>query len=265
MNGDFGYQAVMARRAEIVKRSVGLDYAEYATGALGFDYERLLVDTGYDIEETRRIQTATGVGGTPLVELGNITALVRATARAGKGARIFVKDEAQNPSGSFKDRRASLSVHEAKRRGFAGVAAATSADTSGGAEWVTIAEPRQVFDLLALQGGATALLGEGEIPADQNPTMWFQRTYFEEAIRSLGWEQNEVGMIWARVDSAEQVPEVMRRIDAMFANSEAETESETEKSFYQNFFGALEGVIAVFEDPSSPRAPARAAGAPPRS
>ena len=47
------------------------------------------------------------------------------------------------------------------------VAAATSADTSGGAEWVTIAEPRQVFDLLALQGGATAILGEGEIPADQ--------------------------------------------------------------------------------------------------
>jgi hypothetical protein len=47
------------------------------------------------------------------------------------------------------------------------VAAATSADTSGGAEWVTVAEPRQLFDLLALQGGATAILGEGEIPADQ--------------------------------------------------------------------------------------------------
>jgi hypothetical protein len=47
------------------------------------------------------------------------------------------------------------------------VAAATSADTSGGAEWVTIAEPRQVFDLLVLQGGATVILGEGEIPAEQ--------------------------------------------------------------------------------------------------
>jgi cysteine synthase len=121
-----GYQAVMARRAEIVKRSAGLDYADYATGMLGFDYERLLADAGYGLEETRRIQAATAVGGTPLVELENIEALVRATAPAGKGARIFVKDEAQNPSGSFKDRRASLSVHEAKRRGFAGVAAATS-------------------------------------------------------------------------------------------------------------------------------------------
>ena len=47
------------------------------------------------------------------------------------------------------------------------VAAATSGDTSGGAEWVTIAEPRQRFDLLALQGGATALVGESDIPADQ--------------------------------------------------------------------------------------------------
>ena len=33
---------------------MGLDYAEYATGALGFDYERLLADTGYGLEETRR-------------------------------------------------------------------------------------------------------------------------------------------------------------------------------------------------------------------
>jgi cysteine synthase len=126
MSGENGYQAVMARRAEIVKRSVGLDYADYATGALGFDYERLLADTGYSTDETRRVQAATAVGGTPLAELGNVTALVRATAPPGKGARIFVKDEAQNPSGSFKDRRASLSVHEAKRRGFVGVTAATS-------------------------------------------------------------------------------------------------------------------------------------------
>jgi cysteine synthase len=126
MSGDTGYESVMARRSDIVKRSVGLDYAKYATSALAFDYERLLADTGYDIEKTRRVQAATAVGRTPLVELRNITFLVRATAPAGKGARIFVKDEAQNPSGSFKDRRASLSVHEAKRRGFVGVAAATS-------------------------------------------------------------------------------------------------------------------------------------------
>ena len=121
-----GYDVIMAEREEIVRASVGLDYAKYAIGALAFDYEGLLADTGYDFDAVHAIQRRTGVGDTPLVELTNITALVRAISAPGKGARIFVKDEAANPSGSFKDRRASVSVHEAARRGYEGVAAATS-------------------------------------------------------------------------------------------------------------------------------------------
>jgi cysteine synthase len=120
------YEAIMAQRGEIMRESVGLDYDRYVTGALAFDYERLLADTGYDLDTARAVQCRTAVGNTPLVELHNITALVRSIARPGRGARIFVKDEAANPSGSFKDRRASLSVHEAKQRGYAGVVAATS-------------------------------------------------------------------------------------------------------------------------------------------
>jgi cysteine synthase len=123
---DDSYAAIMAQRAEIVRASVGLDYEQYATGVLSFDYERLLADTGYDVEAARTVQSQTAVGNTPLVELRNITALVRSVAHSGKGARIFVKDEAANPSGSFKDRRASLSVHRARQQGYAGVAAATS-------------------------------------------------------------------------------------------------------------------------------------------
>jgi cysteine synthase len=121
-----GYQSIMAQRADIMRASLGLDYAQYRTGVLAFDYERLLADTGYDIDTARRVQRQTAVGDTPLVELFNITELARAVAAPGKGARIFVKDEAANPSGSFKDRRASLSVHEAQKRGYAGIAAATS-------------------------------------------------------------------------------------------------------------------------------------------
>jgi cysteine synthase len=120
------YAEVMARRNEIVRASIGLDYGKYAAGALAFDYEGLLADTGYDLAATRAVQERTGVGRTPLVELERLTALARAAARPGHGARIFLKDEAANPSGSFKDRRASLSAHEARRRGFAGIAAATS-------------------------------------------------------------------------------------------------------------------------------------------
>lgn len=126
MTRSAGYQEILNRKGDIVREAIGIDYGDYATGTLAFDYERLLGDTGYDVNTTRAIQSRTAVGDTPLVELENITRLVRTFAGPGKGARIFVKDEAQNPSGSFKDRRASLSIHEAKKRGFRGVVAATS-------------------------------------------------------------------------------------------------------------------------------------------
>lgn len=120
------YHAIMAQRNDIMRRSVGIDYQQYATGVLAFDYEALMADTGYNISRVREIQYRTAVGNTPLVELKNLTRLARMLAKSGYGARIFVKDEAANPSGSFKDRRASLSVYEAKRRGYPGVIAATS-------------------------------------------------------------------------------------------------------------------------------------------
>jgi cysteine synthase len=126
MASSLGYEEIMAIKGKIVRDAIGLDYERYATGVLAFDYERLLADTGYDVDRAREVQERTAVGGTPLIELENITELVRSVARPGKGARIFVKDEAKNPSGSFKDRRASLSVHEAKKCSYPGVAAATS-------------------------------------------------------------------------------------------------------------------------------------------
>jgi len=126
MNPDLSYTTIMAQRDEIMRRSVGIDYAKYASGVLAFDYERLLADTGYDVESAARVQRSTAVGNTPLIELNNLTQLGRAVAKPGKGARIFIKDEAKNPSGSFKDRRAALSVYEAKKRGYGGIVAATS-------------------------------------------------------------------------------------------------------------------------------------------
>lgn len=126
MNEDAAYAAIMSQKAEIIRASVGIDYDRYVTGPLSFDYERMFSDTGYDLDRIRKIQSQTAVGDTPLVELPNVTALVRAVSASGKGARIFIKDEAANPSGSFKDRRASVSVYEAKTKGYPGIAAATS-------------------------------------------------------------------------------------------------------------------------------------------
>jgi cysteine synthase len=120
------YESVMARLPEIVRESVGIDYARHERGAIALDYEGLLAEAGCNADDVRRIQRRTAVGDTPLVELHNLTDLVRAVSAKGRGARLFVKDEAANPSGSFKDRRAALSVHEAISRGRPGVAAATS-------------------------------------------------------------------------------------------------------------------------------------------
>ena len=120
------YAEIMVQRLGILQRSTGLNYASYARGTIAFDYRGLFEDTGYDLETVQKVQSTTAVGNTPLVELHNITALARTIAPAGKGARIFVKDEAANPSGSFKDRRASLSIHAAGQAGYPGVVAATS-------------------------------------------------------------------------------------------------------------------------------------------
>ena len=126
MTLDMSYEAVMGRKNEIMKKAIGIDYSVFESGSLSFDYERMMSEAGYTLDEIRKIQGATGVGNTPLLELRNITALARKYAPAGKGARIFVKDEASNPSGSFKARRAATAVYHAKRHGYKGVIAATS-------------------------------------------------------------------------------------------------------------------------------------------
>lgn len=120
------YNAVMSRKNEIMKKSVGIDYTAFEQGNFAFDYEKMMDESGYKIEDLIKIQSETGVGNTPLLELKNITRLVRMLAPKGKGARIFVKDEACNPSGSFKARRAAVSVYRAQKLGYSGVISATS-------------------------------------------------------------------------------------------------------------------------------------------
>ncbi|ACR79083.1 MULTISPECIES: 2-amino-4-oxopentanoate thiolase subunit OrtB [Kosmotoga] len=123
---ELSYDAIMQRKNEIMKKSVGIDYGKYTISDIAFDYERMMNEVALDIDTVRKIQLETGVGNTNLIELKNITKLVRYISEPGKGARIFVKDEASNPSGSFKDRRASVSVYMAKKLGYEGVIAATS-------------------------------------------------------------------------------------------------------------------------------------------
>ncbi|HHV82632.1 2-amino-4-oxopentanoate thiolase subunit OrtB [Tepidanaerobacter sp. EBM-49] len=120
------YDAVMNRKNEIMKNAVGIDYNDFESGGIAFEYEKMMEEVGYTLNEIREIQSYTSVGNTPLIELRNLTKIARMMSAPGKGARIFIKDEAANPSGSFKDRRASVSAYRAKALGYEGIIAATS-------------------------------------------------------------------------------------------------------------------------------------------
>jgi putative ABC transport system permease protein len=85
----------------------------------------------------------------------------------------------------------------------------------------------------------------GEIPNERAPHFWFQREYLDQALQAQGGRLDFLGTIWLRVDDAQRIEPLMREIDEMFRNSEAQTSSETEKSYFKSFFGQLEGFVTV--------------------
>ena len=61
--------------------------------------------------------------------------------------------------------------------------------------------------------------------------MWFHHKYLDEAMNNWG----RVGMWWLRAENAEVVPDLLRRINAAFANTSAEVRAETERAFQMSF------------------------------
>jgi cysteine synthase len=117
---------IVSMRSNIIKKSVSIDYSKFEYNGIGFDYEALMSDSGLDLDTIKVIQNQAMVGNTPLIELKNLTNYARKFSQKGYGARIFLKDEALNLSGSFKARRAAISIYQAKKLGYKGVIAATS-------------------------------------------------------------------------------------------------------------------------------------------
>jgi cysteine synthase len=126
IESDFDIEKLEKRKSEIIKRSTGLNYSEFETDGIGFNYEKMMGSTGYTFEDVMNIQKENMIGTTPLTELKNLTEYARKFSDDGYGAKILLKDEAANLSGSFKARRAAMSVHKAKQLGYKGVIAATS-------------------------------------------------------------------------------------------------------------------------------------------
>ncbi len=155
------YVEVMGRKNEIMKKALGISYEEFEGPGLSFDYEKMMKKAGYSIDEVREIQRDSSVGNTPLIELRNLTAAARDLAAPGKGARIFIKDEACNPSGSFKARRASVSCHYAQQNGYEGVAAATSGNY--GAAVASQANMRNLKCVIVQEVFDSSMVGQPEI------------------------------------------------------------------------------------------------------
>ncbi|HWR60282.1 MAG TPA: 2-amino-4-oxopentanoate thiolase subunit OrtB [Clostridia bacterium] len=161
MSKDMSYAAVMGRKNEIMKQAIGIDYSAFESGGISFDYEKMMREAGYTLEEMQRIQGETSVGNTPIVELRNLTKLARKVAPKGKGARIFIKDEAANPSGSFKARRAATAVYHAKKNGYKGVVTATSGNY--GAAVASQAAKRGLKCIVVQECYDSRMIGQPEI------------------------------------------------------------------------------------------------------
>lgn len=74
---DDSYQAVMARRGELMEASLKINYEDFELLGIAFDYEKMMSEAAYSMEEMIEIQRSLGVGNTPVVELKNLTKLAR--------------------------------------------------------------------------------------------------------------------------------------------------------------------------------------------
>jgi putative ABC transport system permease protein len=73
-------------------------------------------------------------------------------------------------------------------------------------------------------------------------SIYFHYKYFNES-RTFGKDQ--IGYVVMRIDDPDRAAEIAARIDALFANSSAETKTSTEKAFVQSFANQLGNIGAL--------------------
>jgi putative ABC transport system permease protein len=86
-------------------------------------------------------------------------------------------------------------------------------------------------------------------PRDQTTdpaSMMFHYRYLEERVRQeLPQRSGEIGWYIVRIDDADASAAISQEIDQLFANSRAETKTETERAFQQSFLSAASAVITA--------------------
>jgi putative ABC transport system permease protein len=77
-------------------------------------------------------------------------------------------------------------------------------------------------------------------------TMMFHYKYIEERVsQEMPGRSGQVGWYIVRIDSAGNSAAISEEIDKLFANSRAETRTETERAFQQSFLSAMSAVITA--------------------
>ena len=86
-------------------------------------------------------------------------------------------------------------------------------------------------------------------PRDQTTdpaTMMFHYKYIEERIRQeMPDRAGEIGWYIVRIDDPKNSAAISEEIDKLFANSRAETKTETERAFQQSFLSAASAIITA--------------------
>ncbi|MDP9130755.1 MAG: FtsX-like permease family protein [Candidatus Binatota bacterium] len=86
-------------------------------------------------------------------------------------------------------------------------------------------------------------------PRDQTTdptTMMFHYQYLEERVRQeMPQRSGEIGWYIVRIDAPENSAAISQEIDNLFANSRAETKTETERAFQQSFLSAAGAIITA--------------------
>ena len=54
------FDAIMARRGEIMLKALGMDYSEFEQSPIAFDYEGMMAAHGYSLQDIVAIQTKAG-------------------------------------------------------------------------------------------------------------------------------------------------------------------------------------------------------------
>ena len=86
-------------------------------------------------------------------------------------------------------------------------------------------------------------------PRDQTTdpsTMMFHYKYLDERVRQeMPHRAGEIGWYIVRIDDPDNSAAISQEIDKLFANSRAETKTETERAFQQSFLSAASAVITA--------------------